>query len=123
KIQIKNPPEGVKPGFSVAGMIETDRRQGALSIPIPALVVADEATLRKPEKGKKPGPPPTPAPAPSSGSGEVKKKEVEGVFVVKNGAVEFRKVKTGINAELQTEVLEGLTEGDEIVTGPFKALR
>ena len=32
-------------------------------------------------------------------------------------------MKTGINAELKTEVLEGLTSGEEIVTGPFKALR
>jgi HlyD family secretion protein len=43
--------------------------------------------------------------------------------VKKDGTVEFRKVKTGINAELKTEVVEGLTEGEEIVTGPFKVLR
>ena len=41
----------------------------------------------------------------------------------KDGTVDFRKVKTGITAELQIEVVEGLAEGDEIVTGPFKALR
>ncbi len=41
----------------------------------------------------------------------------------KDGTVEFRKIKTGISADLQTEVLEGLTEGEEIVSGPFKALR
>jgi len=53
-----------------------------------------------------------------------KKKDVEGVFVVKkDGAVDFRPIKTGISAELQTEVLEGLADGEEIVTGPFKALR
>jgi len=49
---------------------------------------------------------------------------VEGVFIVKkDGTVDFRRVKTGINADLQTEVLEGLVDGEEIVTGPFKALR
>jgi len=32
-------------------------------------------------------------------------------------------VKTGITAELQIEVVEGLKEGDEIVSGPFRALR
>ena len=43
--------------------------------------------------------------------------------MTKAGTVEFRKIKTGINADLQTEVVEGLAEGDEVVTGPFKALR
>jgi hypothetical protein len=32
-------------------------------------------------------------------------------------------VKTGITAELQIEVVEGLKEGEEIVSGPFRALR
>ena len=119
KVEVKSPPDNIRPGFSVSGQIETDRRAGALAVPIPALVVADEASLKRPEKGKKP--PPTPTPAPQEAG---KKKEVEGVFVLtKDGTVEFRKIKTGINAELQTEVVEGLTEGEEIVTGPFKALR
>lgn len=118
KVQLKEPPEAIRPGFSVSGEIETDRKPGALAIPIPALVVADESTLNRPEKGKKPAPTPTPA-----ASGE-KKKDVEGVFVLgKDGKVDFRKVKTGITAELQIEVVEGLAEGDEIVSGPFRALR
>ena len=123
KVQLKQPPVDIRPGFSVAGQIETDKRAAALAIPIPALVVADESTLKKPEKGKKSAATPTPTSVPASGE-SAKKKEVEGVFVVKkDGTVDFHKVKTGINAELQTEVVEGLKEGDEIVTGPFKALR
>lgn len=118
KVQVENPPSNIRPGFSVSGKIETDRRAAALAIPIPALVVADPALLERP-KGKKPTPVPTPAAAAAE-----KKKDVEGVFVVKkDGAVDFRKIKTGISADLQTEVLEGLADGEEIVTGPFKALR
>jgi HlyD family secretion protein len=117
KVQVQNPPENIRPGFSVSGKIETDRRAAALAIPIPALVVADPASLERP-KGKKPTPVPTPTTAAE------KKKDVEGVFIVKkDGAVDFRPVKTGINADLQTEILEGLADGEEIVTGPFKALR
>lgn len=119
KVQLKDPPAGIRPGFSVSGEIETDRRPGALAIPIPALVVADEASLKRPEKGKKP----VPTPVPTAEERE-KKKDVEGVFVVtKDGKVEFRRVETGITAELQIEVVEGLAEGDEIVSGPFRALR
>ena len=118
KVQVENPPANIRPGFSVSGKIETDRRAAALAIPIPALVVADPVSLERP-KGKKPIPVPTPAAAAAE-----KKKDVEGVFVVKkDGAVDFRPVKTGINADLQAEVLEGLADGEEIVTGPFKALR
>jgi len=117
KVQVENPPANIRPGFSVSGKIETDRRAAALAIPIPALVVADPASLER-TAGKKPTPAPTPA------ATAEKKKDVEGVFVVKkDGAVDFRKIKTGISADLQTEVIEGLADGEEIVTGPFKALR
>jgi HlyD family secretion protein len=123
KVQVENPPPNIRPGFSVSGKIETDRRASALAIPIPALVVADPASLERP-KGKKPTPAPTPAAAAAGTATAEKKKDVEGVFVVKkDGAVDFRKIKTGISADLQTEVLEGLADGEEIVTGPFKALR
>ncbi len=123
KVQVESPPPNIRPGFSVSGKIETDRRASALAIPIPALVVADPASLERP-KGKKPTPAPTPAAAAAGTATAEKKKDVEGVFVVKkDGAVDFRKIKTGISADLQTEVLEGLADGEEIVTGPFKALR
>jgi HlyD family secretion protein len=118
KVQVENPPLNIRPGFSVSGKIETDRRAAALAIPIPALVVADPASLERP-KGKKPTPVPTPAAVASE-----KKKDVEGVFIVKkDGHVDFRKIKIGISADLQVEVTEGLADGEEIVTGPFKALR
>jgi HlyD family secretion protein len=119
KVQLDAPPSGIRPGFSVSGEIETDRRAGTLAIPIPALVVSSEAALIRPGKGKGAKPTPVPTAGPSA-----KKPDVEGVFLAKkDGTVEFRKVKTGINAELQIEVLEGLSAGDEIVSGPFKALR
>ena len=53
KVQVTNPPDNIRPGFSVSGKIETDRREAALAIPIPALVVADPASLERPKPGKK----------------------------------------------------------------------
>jgi HlyD family secretion protein len=128
KVQVANPPSNIRPGFSVSGKIETDRRAAALAIPIPALVVADPASLERKKPGKKDDKAKPAAgaavAAPAPAGPAEKKKDVEGVFVVtKEGTVEFRRIKTGINADLQTEVLEGLSEGDEVVTGPFKALR
>jgi len=37
--------------------------------------------------------------------------------------VEFRPVTTGIRGELDVEIVDGLKEGDEMVIGPFRALR
>ncbi|MFI5197349.1 MAG: efflux RND transporter periplasmic adaptor subunit [Thermoanaerobaculia bacterium] len=127
KVHVENPPSNIRPGFSVSGKIETDRRAAALAIPIPALVVADPASLVRGKPGAKATPPAgaaVAAPVPATAGLAEKKKDVEGVFVVtKAGTVDFRKVKTGISADLQTEVIEGLADGEEIVTGPFKALR
>jgi HlyD family secretion protein len=55
--------------------------------------------------------------------GQLKKEEREGVFVIDNGVVHFRAVKTGIVGTTDIEITEGLKEGEEIVTGSFQALR
>jgi HlyD family secretion protein len=105
KIQMKEPPEGIKPGLSVQADILTGFRPQALTIPIQALV------LREIERA--PGEQPAPG-AP---------RDEEGVYVVNDGIVRFQAVKTGLLGELSLEVLEGLEGGETIVTGPFRALR
>ena len=105
KVQLKNPPQGIKPGLSVQADILTGFRPKALTVPLQALVVRDAE--RKPEDPAPTGPP----------------KEEEGVFVVDAGKASFRSIKTGLIGELSVEVLSGLKEGETIVTGPFKDLR
>ena len=39
------------------------------------------------------------------------------------GKAKFIPVKKGIMGELMIEITEGLTEGQEIVAGPYEALR
>jgi HlyD family secretion protein len=51
------------------------------------------------------------------------RKELEGVFLVKDGKVQFEPVKTGIAGEKYFEVLSGLKEGDQVVVGPFSSVR
>jgi len=50
-------------------------------------------------------------------------KDIEGVYLVKGGKVEFKPTTVGIKGETDVEVVEGLSEGDEVVIGPFRALR
>ena len=49
--------------------------------------------------------------------------EVQGVFVVRGNKAEFVPVETGIAGVSDIEVLTGLHEGDQIVTGSYQALR
>ncbi len=106
KIRVQDPPDSIRPGFSVTAEIVTGRNEGATAIPIQALVVRDV-----PKKDKKAGA--------SSGRPETE----EGVYLVKNGKLEFQKVETGLAGELMIEVKKGPSVGQEIVTGPFKVLR
>jgi HlyD family secretion protein len=104
KIRIDNPPDTIRPGFSVTADIVTGRRDGATAIPIQALVVRDVPNKEK---------------APAQGRSETE----EGVYTIKDGKLEFVKVKTGIAGELMIEAVDGPKPGQEIVTGPFKVLR
>jgi len=106
KIRVQDPPDTIRPGFSVTAEIVTGRKEGANAIPIQALVVRDVPT-----KGGKT--------RPATGRPETE----EGVYVVKNGKLEFIKVESGLAGELMIEVKKGPALGAEIVTGPFKALR
>ena len=69
---------------------------------------------KKPEKGSAEAAPPT---------RPEKKEELQGVFVVKDNKAEFVKVETGITGVTDIEVLSGLKENDDIVTGSYRVLR
>ena len=47
---------------------------------------------------------------------------VQVVFVVDDAKVTARQVMTGIQSETHIEIKEGLAEGDEIVTGNYRAI-
>jgi HlyD family secretion protein len=100
KIQIEAPPAGVRPGFSASADIITGTRPKALAIPIQALVVREKP-------GNKAGKP----------------QDEEGVFVQQNGTVKFETVTTGLSGDSSIELVSGAKEGQQIVTGPFRALR
>lgn len=104
KIQIENPPPGVRPGFSASADIVTGTRAKALAIPIQALVVREK-------------------PMPKSAPKTARPEDEEGVYVHNAGTVKFVPVKTGLTGESSIEIVSGLQQGQEIVTGPFRALR
>jgi len=51
------------------------------------------------------------------------RKELEGVFVVRDNKALFTPVKTGIAGEKYFEALSGVKEGDQVIVGPFSSVR
>jgi HlyD family secretion protein len=51
------------------------------------------------------------------------RKELEGVFLVRDGKAVFTPIKTGIAGDKYFESLGGLKEGDSVVVGPFSSVR
>lgn len=128
KVTLLKHPERIRPGLTVTADITTATRDKVLTVPVGALV------LRQPEPKGTPGTAkgtptpggaaPTPVSTPAKGEpAGSRPKDIEGVYVVVAKKAEFRPVATGIKGEMDVEVISGLKEGDEVVVGPFKALR
>ncbi|MGA3373479.1 MAG: efflux RND transporter periplasmic adaptor subunit [Terracidiphilus sp.] len=120
-VTLDAPTAELRPGLSATAKITTAHKTSVLSLPIQAL------TTHNPDDDKPQGA--GGVQAASSSSGAVQKTPpVQGVFVVnkdKSGKLraKFVPVTTGITGATDIEVLSGLKEGDEIVTGPYKTLR
>jgi len=97
----------LKPGLSASADIIVAEKKEALVVPIAALVVR-EPKGKQEEKAVETG---------------QEKKEEEGVFLVENNRAKFQAVKKGIMGGMMVEILSGLQEGQEIVSGPYSALR
>ena len=104
-VTLDDPSKQLKPGLSASADIITARKSNVIAVPISALVVREKKS-----------------------EGDVKSKsdkdnEEEGVYVVQNGRAKFVPVQKGIMGEMVIEVVGGLQEGQEIITGPYDALR
>jgi len=122
-VTLKDPPPTLRPGLNATADIVTARKPSVLAVPIQAVVVrqVDEA-------GKVVDPASFGAGAAETGAGDAPPTrrdlaEKEGVFVVAAGEATFRAVKTGILGDTDIEIVEGLKEGEEIVSGSYKTLR
>ncbi|HET7603380.1 MAG TPA: HlyD family efflux transporter periplasmic adaptor subunit, partial [Gemmatimonadales bacterium] len=119
EVTLDNPPTDVRPDLSCTARIVTATRQKVLSVPIIALTVRDNEPVPNEEGAKqKPG-----TPAPDTAAGASKKKDTEGVFVVKDGVAHFQPVKVGITGDEYFEITDGLREGETIVSGTYQAIR
>lgn len=117
-IALDNPPDDIRPGLSCTSKITTATRQKVVTVPLQALTVRQKGDLED-----KPAAKPTVTPVFDPVAEKARKEEVQGVFVIKGEKAEFRKVTTGITGATDIEVLSGLNDGEEIVTGTYKVIR
>jgi len=113
KIAITEPPKTLRPGMTATADIVTHTNPKALSVPLQSVALRTvDQLLRKGEKRK---------------DAEVRFKPdrdgfVEVVFCIENGRAVARQVRTGIQSDERIEILEGLKEGEEVVTGSYRAI-
>jgi HlyD family secretion protein len=100
-ITLENPPQNLKPGLSASADIITARKDNVLTVPISSLVLREKEEENTTEESKR----------------------EEGVYIVQDNRVKFTPVQKGILGELKIEIISGLEEGQEVVVGPYSALR
>jgi len=119
-VAMDDPPDEIRPGLSCTAKITTATRKNSLTIPIQALTIRQKGDL---EVKPKTGGGALAATKLTPAEEKARKEEVQGVFVIAGGKAEFRKVETGITGATDIEVVSGLKEGDEIVTGSYQVIR
>jgi len=118
KVTLLSHPDHIRPGLTVTADITTATKKGVTTVPIGALV------LRQQDDASRHPPPSRDRSADGQPESVASRtRDVEGVYVVEGGTVRFQPISTGIKGELDVEVAGGLKTGEQVVTGPFKALR
>jgi HlyD family secretion protein len=90
----------IRPGMSVRADIYTESSDQTLAIPVQAVMVDED--IDKDEEGEE---------------------EQTYVFVVEDGKAVRKDVKTGISSDSDQEILSGIGEGEQVITGPYRVLR
>jgi len=122
-ITLDTPSDELRPGLSTTAKITTAHKPSVLTIPIQALTNHVPEVLDSNGKPVASSTTANAAPAP----GAKPPVPVQGVFTIKNDNGKLRSifvpVTTGITGATDIEVVSGINDGQEIVTGPFKTLR
>ncbi len=112
-ITITDPPQTLRPGMTATADIITKTNDSALSVPLQSVAArtVDQLTM-KGEKRK---------------DAEARYKAdkdgfVEVVFAVEKGKAVAHQVTTGIQSDELIEIIGGLHEGEEVVTGSYRAI-
>lgn len=121
KITVLDAGHELKPGMTASTDIITETKKDVIGVPIQCVTVRTVEQL----KVKNPAPTDKKTPPDSTAKPEFtpdKDGFVPVIFIVKSDTVKAKQVKTGIQSDTHIEIVEGLAEGDEIVTGSYRAI-
>ncbi len=110
----------LKPGMTASVEILTNRKSNILTVPL-ASVTTRELGAEKKSDGDKPSEDGAAAKTQDDANAERKRKENirEVVFVEEKGKVKQVEVKTGISDFEHIEIVSGLKDGQQIISGPY----
>ena len=100
-----------RPGMTATVDIITNKRENTVAVPISAIVIKSDTTSKKP--GVK---------SPKKSTADNSEEKFECVFINSNGKAKLQVVKTGIQDQENIEITSGLSEGQEIITGPYNVV-
>ena len=100
----------LRPGMSATATITTKTVENVIAVPLQAIVT------------KKPDATPTPAVQGDAPATADKPKPIEGVYVLDGNKVKFYPIEKGITGESDIQIVGGLSEGQEVITGPSRVL-
>jgi HlyD family secretion protein len=109
-----------RPGMSATVDIQTTTANNILTIPIQAVTTRPDSTNKKKEENKGPGQ--SPMVEDEAAKPKTAEPIQEYVFVVETDKAVLRKVKTGIQDNTYIQILEGLKEGETVISGPYRAI-
>ena len=92
----------IRPGMSVRADIYTQSSEETLAVPVQAVLYDEDLDEDKKAKDKE---------------------EQTYVFVMENGKAVRKDVKVGISSDSDQEIIEGLEQGETVISGPFRVLR
>ncbi|MCU4163955.1 efflux RND transporter periplasmic adaptor subunit [Carboxylicivirga caseinilyticus] len=95
-----------RPGMSATVDIQTNTKNDILTVPIIAVTMRNDTTKTDSTDIKKPD----------------AESKIEVVFIAEDGVAKQRSVETGIQDSKYIEITEGVSEDEQVVSGPYSAI-
>jgi HlyD family secretion protein len=115
KVKLIDLDPNLRPGMSCNADIETETVSNVLSVPIQSVTARTDVPEENDSSKTKEN---TESDSPTF----EKKKPKEVVFLAKNGKAKMVVVETGISDDNYLQIKKGLEEGDEVVSGSYRAI-
>ncbi len=135
KVVFNDPNVKIRPGMSATVEITSNERENVLTVPYSAIVMRDYDldSLERVRSSEDSGTPLTvdevqaadedTADKKDNDSDEEDRKDIKGVFILRDGKARFVQIETGIADRKNIEISYGLEEGDSVIAGPYRVLR